>query len=356
MTKTRMMGRPTATFEKNARLEESRAKILPPFELDPSLRFYSPQENVDAFNHPVIQRFHRFMLREYEPELPAGRATALLLPCTKTKPYPFSLEHRRINAALLRAGFGPYLGAEDLVPPPPMLENLGEDEPEAVTFVGPLRRRRRILHRYVLSEPMALVPYEFVYRWRGRPSPASRYDDPGLFEHRGTSVSPWHPGHTARLLPSGRWAWGEGERAAYVEAHNHLSEIIAQALQRLRSRYERIVAWVAPGLTHRSFLLSQGEREAEGVPIYRAASSRRLRLIGVNDRVPGLVAVHPTRSELEEIRRRLAARLADERPGVSGRSVNATYARGAGAGSPLGLPEALAVLVGLLADPTRRKG
>ena len=53
---------------------------------------------------------------------------------------------------------------------------------------SPLVRGQTVVHRVVVSEPMGLVPYEFVYYWKGRYSPATSYDDPGLFESRGTSV------------------------------------------------------------------------------------------------------------------------------------------------------------------------
>lgn len=333
---------------KDDRLEESRAKILPPFHLDPSLRFYSPQENVDAFDHPVVRRFHRYISRRYEPSLPPGPAIALLLPCTKTKPYPFSLEHRRINRALLDAGFRPlHPQDEDLWPPAEMRRFLRPDDPWEAVYVGPLRRGRLMLHRYVLSEPMGLVPYEVVYRWRGRPSPASAYDDPGLFEHRGTSVSPWRDDCTATPGPDGRWRWGDGERAAYVEAHNRLSALIAEGLQRLAPRYRKVVAWVAPGLTHRSFLLGKDERAREGVPSGRRTKDGVLRLVGVHDHRPGLVEVHPTRAELDDARRRLARRLgaAPDAP-----RTRAVFARGEGGGTPITLPELLENLIRLVSS------
>jgi len=333
---------------KDDRLEESRAKILPPFRLDPSLRFYSPQENVEALDHPVIRRFHRFVSQGYEPSLPSGPAIALLLPCTKTKPYPFSLEHRRINRALLDAGFGPLASRDEaLWPPAEMRRFLRPEDPWEAVYVGPLRRDRLVLHRFVLSEPMGLVPYEVVYRWRGRPSPASAYDDPGLFEHRGTSVSPWRPDCTAIPGPDGRWRWGDGERAAYVEAHNRLSALVAEELDRLAPRYRRIVAWVAPGLTHRSFLLGRAERAREGVPSRRRTKDGMLELLGVHDHHPGLVDVHPTRAELQEARRRLARRLGT-RPDDP--RVRALFARGEGGGTPLTLPELLETLARLVSS------
>ena len=48
-----------------------------------------------------------------------------------------------------------------------------------------------LIHRMVISEPMSVVPYEHIVSYNGLPSPATAYDDPGLFEKRGNAVSPW---------------------------------------------------------------------------------------------------------------------------------------------------------------------
>jgi hypothetical protein len=329
------------------RLEESRAKIAAPFVLDDTMRFYSPQENVEALSHPRVKAFTQFVSEDYEPELPPGTAVALLLPCTKHKPYPLSLEHRRINAALLRAGFRP---ADDDASAKPFVGLLGANEDPAVLSAGPLVRDDRVVHRFVLSEPMAVVPYEFVYRWEGGQSPAASYDDPGLFEHRGTSVSPWRRDSTAKPKGNGRWTWGDNERAAYVEVHNRLSAIMAGILYRLRGRYARIVSWVAPGLTHRSFLLAAGQRPIEGIAGSRVVRGRREGLVGVNDRVPGLVDVHPTRAESTAALERLTERIRREDPRASGAAVRAVYARGGGGATPLALPELLDVLLARISE------
>jgi hypothetical protein len=329
------------------RLAGSRAKIRPPFSLDPTLCLYSPQDNVDALDHPRVRAFWRFIADDYEPDLPPGRAIALLVPCTKHKPYPTSLEHRRINAALLAAGFRPTGG----VPiPERLLDVLDEDEDPAVLDASPLVGRERVVHRFVVSEPLGLVPYEFVYTWRGEPSVAASYDDPGLFEHRGTSVAPWRSDCTAVPGPRpGRWRWGDNERAAYVEMHNALSRQLRRALGRLQDRYERRIAWVAPGLTHRSFLAASADRRRDGIAAFRVARGRRLPLVGVNDLVPGLVEIHPTRAETQDAIRRLRSRLARDDPAISAAAVHAAYARGGGGATPLALPELLEVLVDLVA-------
>jgi len=328
------------------RLEESRAKIHAPFALDDTMRFYSPQDNLDALEHPRVRSFTRFVRRTYEPDLPPGEAIALLIPCTKHKPYSVSIEHRRINGALLRAGFEP---AGDVRPPDALYDVLERREDPEVLNAAPLVRRGRIVHRFVVSEPLALVPYEHIYTWRGGQSPAASYDDPGLFEHRGTSVAPWRSDCTATPIGSdGRWRWGDNERMAYVQVHNRLSRSIAETLSRLAHRYTRRVAWVAPGLTHRSFMLADGERTREKVPRSRRVGRGREPLFGVNDLVPELVEVRPTRSETEAALNRLAIRLRGADPSTTDRAILAVYARGGGGATPLALPELLERLVDTL--------
>ena len=90
------------------RLLELALKIEKPFRLDESLCLYSPQDNVDSLRHPRIAEWLDFIQNEYEPELPdAERRVLLFMPCTKTKPYPFSSEHMAINQRLLDEGFRP---------------------------------------------------------------------------------------------------------------------------------------------------------------------------------------------------------------------------------------------------------
>lgn len=328
-----------------ARVARSGAKIAPPFALDPTLCFYSPQENVEAFAHPRVAAYLRWLREEWAP--PAARPRlALLLPCTKAKPYPVSAEHRAVNGALLGAGWAPEGGG---APPAALLGVLGAGEDPRLLDTSPLVRGGVALDRIVVSEPLALVPYEAVYAWAGGPSPATAYDDPGLFEARGTSVSPWRGDCTARPVGPGRWRWGPAEREAYVEAHNTLSAVIAEVLGRVAGRYAAIVAWVSPGLTHRSFLVDARQRREEGLPCTRRGRSGVLPLIGVADRVagaaPGLVTVLPTGAQLAEARAALAARLERDGRPASHAAVRGVYTRGDGTGSPLGLPETLRALV-----------
>jgi hypothetical protein len=334
---------------RDGRLAESRAKIVPPFRLDDSMRFYSPQDNLDALEHPRVRPFYEFVRDAYVPDLPPGRHIALLIPCTKTKPYPLSIEHQRINGALLAAGLRPVQGGPDTAPDPAWLERLEADADPEILRVTPLVRGDTVVHRYVVSEPMGLVPYELVYRWRGDQSPASAYDDPGLFEHRGTAVSPWRADHTGTRAPDGSWRWGDSEKAAYVEVHNRLTAIMAAEVARLRPTYDRIVAWVAPGLTHRSFMMAAGDRAAEGIGASRVVGGRRLAFVSVNDLVPGAVDIHPTRREADEALDRLDERLRREDPSTTRRTAQAVYARGGGGATPLALPEMLDVLTHLLA-------
>ena len=331
----------------DARWSESARKIRPPFELDPSLRFYSPQANVDAMSHPEVAAFHEYIKDRWEPpSTPAGsHRVALLIPCTKLKPYSTSREHRAINGALLAAGWKPD-GVSTA--PDALVDYLEEGEDPELLHDGPLRKGDVHLDRFVLSEPMAMVPYPHIYYWRGRRSPAAAYDDPGLFEARGTSVSPERADCTAVPLGNGRWRWGPGERQAYAETHNYLADVIRQALTRLSSAYSATAAWVSPGLTHRSFMADTAFRRAEGLAMSRSGLEGPVRLVGVLEKAPGLATVMPSQDQLEEARARLAVRLRSEGRKATPGAVRAVYARGDGNDTPLGLPESLTHLVAWL--------
>jgi hypothetical protein len=324
--------------DRTAWLPISEQKPIPPYTLDPTLTFYCPQENVEALDHPDVRAFHAHMRNEYAPPSVPGRLVALLLPCTKAKPYSMSKEHLEINRFLLERGFGP-IGEADY--PQALRAALPASYPAEVMHNGLLRRGDLFVHRLVMSEPMGLVPYEYIYHWRGRPSISARYDDPGLFEQRGTAVGLWRPDNTAVEIGAGKYRWGPGERAAYAQVHNALSELIAGLLAKFRPAYHRIVGYVSPKLTHRSFLTSRAEKRTNGIPVSKRVSGGSVALIGVNDLQPGLVEVVPSPGELESILSALARRLSAE-PG--GARVRAVFASGGGGATPLILPEALAVL------------
>jgi predicted RNA-binding protein len=78
---------PAESPERTARLIESQDKYLAPFELDVTLRAYSPQENVDLLTHPRVAQWIDWMASSYTPNLPDGKHVWLFVPCTKTKPY-----------------------------------------------------------------------------------------------------------------------------------------------------------------------------------------------------------------------------------------------------------------------------
>lgn len=327
-----------------ARLEVSRRKIRAPFELDPSLCLYSPQANVDALSHPRVASWLTFITDEWEPlEVPGTtRRLGLLLPCTKYKPYVSSREHRAINAALLAAGWSPVWPEQ---PPAQLLELLEPGEDPDLLTVSPLARDGVVLDRFVVSEPLALVPYTEALYHHGQQSPASCYDDPGLFESRGTSVSPERADCTARQVPDGSWRWGPAEREAYVRMHNELATQLTTALRRLSPWYDGWTAWVSLGLTHRSFLADAGLRVDEGLPTVRRGRDGMLRLTGVLDELPGLVDVLPTRGQADAALASLGDRLRREgRPSGAG-SVRSVFARGDGHDTPLGLPELLDQLI-----------
>jgi hypothetical protein len=334
------------------RVRESHEKICSPFELDETLCLYSPQDNVDALAHPRVVDWRRFVIDTYRPELPTGRRHILLfLPCTKTKPYPFSVEHKRINQALLKAGFRP---TGSLALPQELLNGLEPDFAPEVLNLSPLADGRgTIIHRVVISEPLGVVPYEHIVSYDGKPSPATAYDDPGLFENRGNAVSPWRHDFTATPVSPTRWRWGDEERRAYVSMHNEMSAWIAKFVTRLDCYTDRL-AWVAPGLTHRSFVVGRHERRVNKVAAFRKVGAERLSLLGANDRLPAHLAITclPTPDQCAVAVERLAARLGREVSEVGG-----AYSRGGGNATPLALPELLEVLVATLrrAPPRSRR-
>lgn len=318
------------------RVKEAYTKIVPPFTLDESMTFFCPQENLEALEHPRVRAFQDFLLNEYQPPLHGKRAVMLLLPCTKTKPYILSAEHQAINGFLLAQGFGPQEEAEV---PAGLAEALPAGADPRLLNNTVWARGDLLLHRFVVSEPMALVPYELVYTFQGGISPASQYDDPGLFEHRGTAVCPWRADYTGIPAADG-YRWGDREKAAYVEVHNRLVRIIVALLDRFGDAYVARLAYVSPGLTHRSFLTSVEEKRRAGLPLGRRTASGLLRLEGVNDLRPGRVRVIPDEVEIEKILNRLAGRM----PGASPRQVRGFFATGGGGATPLILPETLQVL------------
>jgi hypothetical protein len=333
-----------SVLDRAQRILESREKILSPYELDDSLCLYSPQDNVEALDHPRIRDWMSYILERYQPETPPARERVLLLlPCTKTKPYPASLEHLRINQALLDAGFRPTK------PSHPSRDPNGDPGPSfssEVINLSPLANSLgTVIHRAVVSEPLAFVPYENILFYEDKKSPATAYDDPGLFENRGNAVSPWRKDFSGVAISKTRWAWGEAERRAYVIMHNEMARILAAVLARLSAHFTKRIAWVAPGLTHRSFIIARGERRAHNVASGKRVGKETLRLTGANDHLPSSerVLALPTVAQCEEARRRLAERL-----GVDARRVGGAYSRGGGGATPLALPELLESLVAAL--------
>lgn len=333
------------TDDRAQRLRESAAKYRAPFALDPSLALYCPQDNVDSLAHPAIKAWFDFVLTAYAPQLPSGpRRVLLLLPCTATKPYILSTEHRRINAALLAAGFRPTAGGDPL-----LLPLRAADEPEELVSLAPLvHPSGTVVHRAVISEPLGLVPYEHMLSYPGGVSPAVMYDDPGLFEERGNAVSPWRADCSATRLSATRWRWGANEKRAYVAMHNAMADVVAAALGRFVDVYTHRISWVAPGLTHRSFVVGRNERAAHGVAATKLADAERLPLVGANDLLPAAARITalPTRAQCQLARQQLAARL-----GISTAEAAGPFGRGGGGATPLALPELLDVLVEALLPP-----
>jgi hypothetical protein len=335
------------------RVLESALKIESPFQLDETLCLYSPQDNVDSLKHPRIAEWLDFIQNDYEPRLPDGKRRVLLfMPCTRTKPYPFSTEHMAINQRLLDEGYRP---SDRLYLPQELMARLEPPfSPEVLNLSPLVDGRGTVVHRMVISEPMAVVPYEHIVAYRGKPSPAVAYDDPGLFENRGNAVSPWRADSTAVRLSATRWKWGDEERRQYVAMHNEMARIVARVVSRIGRSYTDIVSWVAPGLTHRSFVLARAERAMHHVATSKKAGARRIELIGANDHLAadGRIACLPLPDDCNKAIQRLSRRLKIDIPRAT-----AIYARGGVNATPLALPELLDVLVKRLADnPPNAKG
>jgi hypothetical protein len=335
------------------RVLESRLKIESPFELDDTLCLYSPQDNVDSLKHPRIAEWLDYIQGDYVPELPdAERRVLLFMPCTKTKPYPFSSEHMAINQRLRDEGYRPM---DRLVLPQELQARLEPPfSPDVLNLSLLTNDRGTVLHRMVISEPMAVVPYEHIAEFRGKPSPAVAYDDPGLFENRGNAVSPWRRDSTAVQMSATRWKWGDEERRAYVTMHNEMARILANVVARIGQHYTDIVSWVAPGLTHRSFVLAKDERAFHHVSTSRKVGPKQLELIGANDHLAKelRIACLPEPDDCKKAIERLSRRLKIDIPRAT-----AIYARGGMNATPLALPELLDVLVKRLASQdTAAKG
>ncbi len=328
------------------RLLESAEKIESPFVLDTSLCLYSPQDNVDSLTHPRIAAWLDFIRSAYEPQLPeAKRKVLLFMPCTKTKPYPFSSEHKAINQRLADEGFRP---TARLALPQELQARLEPEFAQDVLNLSPLiDDAGTLIHRMVISEPMGVVPYEHIAAYPGGASPATAYDDPGLFEKRGNAVSPWRADSTAVAVSATRWKWGDAERQSYALMHNAMAEAVAAVVGRIGHHYDDVVAWVAPGLTHRSFVIGRSERAANNVAATRKVGDGRVPLVGANDHLAAgaRIASLPTLDQCKDAIQRLATRL-----GIDTVQATGIYARGGANATPLALPELLDVLVARLRD------
>lgn len=339
--------------DRSRRVLESKLKIESPFQLDETLCLYSPQDNVDSLKHPRIAEWLDYIQNDYKPELPEAEHRVLLfMPCTKTKPYPFSTEHMAINQRLLDEGYRPlrptYLRQE-------LRARLEPQFSPDVLNLSPLTDGRgTLIHRMVISEPMAVVPYEHIVEFRGKASPAVAYDDPGLFENRGNAVSPWRPDSTAVRMSATRWKWGDEERRHYVIMHNEMARILANVVARIAHNYTDVISWVAPGLTHRSFVLGRNERAFHNVATSRMVGGKRLELVGANDHLPPARRINclPLPDDCRHAIERLSRRLK-----IDISKATAIYARGGNNATPLALPELLDVLVKRLAgEHTKDKG
>lgn len=92
-------------------------------EIEPGLIVLKNTRETTLFNHPHIRLWHRFLLEVFDPGL-LGRECALILPCSHVKPYRISRLHSQLESMLTKY-------------------NLVDR-----------------IQRYILSEPMILVPRE----------------------------------------------------------------------------------------------------------------------------------------------------------------------------------------------------
>ena len=158
-------------------------------------------------------------------------------------------------------------------------------------------------------------------------------------------MSPWRKDFTGVSISSTKWRWGDEERRAYVAMHNEMSKTLAHVVGRLRPYYSEVVAWVAPGLTHRSFILDRAHRSANGVVGSRRVGEDSLPLYGANDLLAPDARIEclPTIAQCERARLQLAKRLGRPIAAVGG-----YYSRGGGDATPLALPELLKFLISRL--------
>lgn len=325
-------------------IPESEEKIKSPFELNPELTLYCPQENVEALEHPQVREFQDHIRSEYTPPEPVRDRTSILLmyPCTKTKPYLLSDEHLNINKHLLEQGWEPVNSPEI---PEGLFDHLSEEYGEQLLETGPLTRDGVVVHRAVLSEPMGLVPYDLVYSFKGEPSPVSRYDDPGLFEHRGNTVCFWRDDATGEKKENGSWKWGPNERKAYAKIHNSLVEHLIAVFDRLDSYYEKLIGYVSPKMTHRSFLSSKDEKRQFGLPLAKQTNNGRVELHGVNDKRNKPIEIVPNDDEINSLLKHLKSRLEEEKgENLTDQQVKGYYGTAGGRATPLVLPETLSIL------------
>ena len=281
-------------------IENAYKKYVPPYTLDEELTFYCPQENLVALEQPRIAAFQRNILETYTPPVVKGRTLLLILPCTKTKPYAISHEHLAVNSMLWKEGWRPLASGDY---PLVLGESLPRDYPVDILNNSLLEKDGWYIHRMVVSEPMGLVPYEFMYYYGGGLSLVSRYDDPGLFEHRGNAAGTWRPDCTAVCLANGKYRWGDNERKAYAIVHNRLSALMAGQLARFKSLYVDIAAYVAPKMTHRSFLTDKRQKLENGMRRSVMVGKSRMPLIGVNDIEKDIGTIIPSIEQLQSVYR-----------------------------------------------------
>ncbi len=262
----------SADAEREHLVTLAHAKPVPPYTLDEQLTFFCPQENLEALGPAGRAVLPGTGCSPSTSPSTAPSPAVLLLPCQAVKPYTLSPEHRAVNAALAGAGYLPE-GARRLAGGARRAARCGPALQRAAARKRlPHRpgRALRAVRRRALRGDLPLARRALA------PAPATTI--------RGcSSTAGWAaPGAPTRRAP-GAAAHGTGatnERVAFAATHNRLSDLMARELTRLAPHYAAIVAYIAPGLTHRSFLSGARERKAgrtAQAPVRRQRAPRALR-------------------------------------------------------------------------------
>ena len=200
---------------KNILIELSKKQCGP--QLNPKLTAYSPQEGLELIQHEDVQAYWRKALNTDPPD-EAENSIILFLPCSRNKPYIISNQHKELRRSFSKHGYelsrnGVYINSRD-----------GES-----------------FYPVVVSEPMGVVPYQFVIN---DVYPVSHYDCPGFFDYpvnRGWQVTPYREDNTAHDPKRSGFKLGPNEKRAQEIGLRLLGEQVAKWVQKYRSYFKGAV-------------------------------------------------------------------------------------------------------------------